>query len=452
MLEQYIDQMCDAYTDAISISNRQGIIVLVNKKHAEYTGIPRREMLGKSVQSLVRDGVFDVVLNPQIIEEKKSTSAIQKVKNGRQLVLNGHPIFDEKGDVSYVITFIRDITALSSLKEEITRQRELLATFQSLGKEEAAPVVVNSPAMKKLFMQVKAIANTDATILLLGETGVGKDVISRTIHQKSLRAEKVFIKVDCGSIPENLIETELFGYIGGTFSGANKQGKVGLIEAASGGTLFLDEIGELPLHVQSRLLRFLQDKEVMRVGATTPKKVDARIVAATNRDLQQAVKKGTFRSDLYYRLKVAVLEIPPLRKRREDIIPMARTFLDYYNNKYEKKTALSQENEALLRNYSWPGNVRELENMMQRSVLMGTANGIDSSFFSFNAPVSASSDDGHIEFNPIDIEGKSYKEIMRELESVVIMAGMKRYGTIAETAKHFQLDRSTVFRKVKEYE
>ena len=317
MLADYIEQLCDTFRDAICVTDREGIVTLVNKRHAELTGIAREKMMGSRIQDMVQNGIFDVVLNPRVVETGQKVSSVQNLYNGRTLLLDGHPVMDVTGKVAYVVTVIRDITALTELREEITAQRELLETFQNLSSEGVTgnqyPRVVQSPIMQRLYAEASAIAETDATVLLLGETGVGKDVVARHIHRNSLRADAPFIKVDCGSIPENLIETELFGYVPGSFSGASKHGKAGLVEAASTGTLFLDESGELPMTMQSRLLRVLQDWEVLRVGATVPKKVDVRVVAATNKELEREVAKGTFRSDLYYRLKVAVLNIPPLR-------------------------------------------------------------------------------------------------------------------------------------------
>ena len=455
MLADYIEQLCDTFRDAICVTDREGIVTLVNKRHAELTGIAREKMMGSSIQDMVQNGIFDVVLNPRIVETGQKVSSVQNLYNGRTLLLDGHPVKDATGKVAYVVTVIRDITALTELREEITAQRELLETFQNLSSEGASgnqyPRVVQSPVMQRLYAEASAIAETDATVLLLGETGVGKDVVARHIHRNSLRADAPFIKVDCGSIPENLIETELFGYVPGSFSGASKHGKAGLVEAASGGTLFLDEIGELPMTMQSRLLRVLQDWEVLRVGATVPKKVDVRVVAATNKELEREVAKGTFRSDLYYRLKVAVLNIPPLRSRRVDILPLAQSFLTFYGKKYRKAVNLSEEAKQVLQNHTWPGNVRELENLVQGLVVTckhGLVGVRDLAGIRPLPPCETSEG----QYALPSIEGRSLKSIMKEVETAVIEKGMQRYGSISELSRHFQMDRSTIFRKVKEIE
>ena len=455
MLADYIEQLCDTFRDAICVTDREGIVTLVNKRHAELTGIAREKMMGSSIQDMVQNGIFDVVLNPRIVETGQKVSSVQNLYNGRTLLLDGHPVKDATGKVAYVVTVIRDITALTELREEITAQRELLETFQNLSSEGASgnqyPRVVQSPVMQRLYAEASAIAETDATVLLLGETGVGKDVVARHIHRNSLRADAPFIKVDCGSIPENLIETELFGYVPGSFSGASKHGKAGLVEAASSGTLFLDEIGELPMTMQSRLLRVLQDWEVLRVGATVPKKVDVRVVAATNKELEREVAKGTFRSDLYYRLKVAVLNIPPLRSRRVDILPLAQSFLTFYGKKYRKAVNLSEEAKQVLQNHTWPGNVRELENLVQGLVVTCKHGLVGVRDLAGIRPLPAcESSEG--QYALPSIEGRSLKSIMKEVETAVIEKGMQRYGSISELSRQFQMDRSTIFRKVKEIE
>lgn len=456
MLADYIEQLCDTFRDAICVTDREGIVVLVNRRHAELTGIPQEKMLGRSAQDMVRSGVFDTVLNPRVVQSGEKVSSVQNLFNGRTLLLDGHPVKDATGRVAYVVTVIRDVTALTELREEVTAQKELLETFQALSSEAGSdiqyPRVLQSPAMQRLYTEAATIADTDATVLLLGETGVGKDVIARHIHRQSRRADAPFIKVDCGSIPESLIETELFGYVPGSFSGASKHGKAGLVEAASSGTLFLDEIGELPMTMQSRLLRLLQDWEVLRVGATTPKKVDVRIVAATNKELEKEVARGAFRSDLYYRLKVAVLTIPPLRRRRADILPLARGFLKYYAKKYGKNAQLSEEVEQILQNYAWPGNVRELENLVQGLVITCKRGRIEARDLSGIRPADACRNGNGAGFALPSIEGRSLKSIMKEVESELIASGLKRYGSIGELSRHFQVDRSTIFRKVKEME
>lgn len=455
MLQEYLNQLLDVFSDGVCVTDTQGVVLFVNAKHEELTGVPHNSMMGRNVLEFLGKGVFDVVLNPEVLRTGKPVTRVQRLSNGRRLVLEGHPLFDSNGHVAFCVTLMRDESRLQELQAKVAFQKELLEVFSKLSnaqkQESRLPEIVQSAAMARLHAKIHVLAQTDAPVLILGETGVGKDVLARRIHMESDRAERPFIKVDCGSISPQLIETELFGYMGGTFSGANKNGKVGLIEAASTGTVFLDEIGELPIAMQTRLLRFLQDGEVLRVGATTPKKLDVRVIAATNRNLEKAVAEGEFRSDLYYRLKIAVLHIPPLRERYDDILPMAHFFLDFYCRKYGRSMEFSPEAEEAMQRYEWPGNVRELKNMVQGIAVTCAEHTIQPSHLPFVSTLSAREEK---ENTPpaIAFDGRNYKEIMKDMEAAVLKAAMRKYGSIANVAKELQVDRSTIFRKVRELE
>lgn len=455
MLQEYLNQLLDVFSDGVCVTDTQGVVLFVNAKHEELTGVPHNSMMGRNVLEFLGKGVFDVVLNPEVLRTGKPVTRVQRLSNGRRLVLEGHPLFDSNGHVAFCVTLMRDESRLQELQAKVAFQKELLEVFSKLSnaqkQESRLPEIVQSAAMARLHAKIHVLAQTDAPVLILGETGVGKDVLARRIHMESDRAERPFIKVDCGSITPQLIETELFGYMGGTFSGANKNGKVGLIEAASTGTVFLDEIGELPIAMQTRLLRFLQDGEVLRVGATTPKKLDVRVIAATNRNLEKAVAEGDFRSDLYYRLKIAVLHIPPLRERHDDILPMAHFFLEFYCRKYGRSMEFSPEAEDAMQHYEWPGNVRELKNMVQGIAVTCSENIIQPSHLPFMSVLSAGTEKENA-LPAISFDGRTYKEIMKDMEAVILKAAMRKYGSIANVAKELQVDRSTIFRKVKDLE
>ena len=382
MLQEYLDQLFDAFKEGICISDVEGTVVHLNRRHhAEITGIPREEMLGHSVMEFVKRGRLDVVLNPEVIRTGQPATRVQTVSDGRKLILEANPVFDAQGKLVLCITFLRDVTMLSEMREQMSVQKELLEAFQQLSTAGDAqelsrktPKLFTSSAMIKLYGEVNTIAETGAAVLLLGETGVGKDVIARRIHALSLRKNKTFIKVDCGSIPENLIETELFGYAAGTFSGASKTGKIGLIEAASGGTLFLDEIGDMSLKTQAKILRILQEQSFERVGGTRTIKVDVRVIAATNKNLEQTIAAGTFREDLYYRINPMTLNLPPLSERVEDI-PQIDLLLAAFTERLCrvhacKAPVYAPETMERLRRYPWPGNVRELRNFAERMVIL----------------------------------------------------------------------------------
>nr|WP_315988519.1 sigma 54-interacting transcriptional regulator [Desulforamulus aquiferis] len=314
------------------ISDAKGKTIKVNSTYEKLTGLKKENLLGRLVHDLTKEGVYDTALNPIVVKTGKPQTSVQKTKEGRKVILNGYPVFDQNGKVAYVVTYVRDVTVLSQLKEQISSQAELIEKYHQeihylfSKKHKNENTIIESPKMIKLMQLLQRIAATDTTVLILGETGVGKDVFARKIHEHSQRKEEPFFKINCATIPENLIESELFGYDPGAFSGANAKGKPGYFEMADKGTLFLDEIGELPLAMQAKLLRVLQDQEVMRIGSTKVKKVDVRFIAATNRNLDEASKNGTFRSDLYYRLRVAVLDLPPLRERKEEITPLVQYF------------------------------------------------------------------------------------------------------------------------------
>lgn len=444
-IADYFDSILDVLGDGVYISDRTGKTLKINNAYEKLTGLKREALIGRLVMDLVKDGEYDVVLNPEIVRTGKPKTMVQITKVGRRVILDGHPVFDQSGQVALVVTFVRDITSLTQMKEQLAYQQELISRYNEVQyfKKPAysRKIIAESKAMQKLLNLLGIIAVTDATVLLLGETGVGKDILARNIHEKSARANHPFFKVDCASIPANLVESELFGYEAGAFSGANTKGKPGFFEMAHKGTLFLDEIGELPLPMQAKLLRVLQDQEIIRVGSTKIKKVDVRFIAATNRDLEAAVREGSFRSDLFYRLQVAVLKIPPLRNRREDILPLVRNFLQAFNAKYRKEVALSKDAETIFQNYGWPGNIRELENFVQSLIITNQKDSIEMGDLPNYMLPSAVSADNNLSLN----------EIMANLERELLRKALDTHGSILDVAKYFKVDRTTIFRKIKKY-
>ncbi len=456
MLHEHLDQVLDLFNDAVCVTDAQATVLYLNTTYEKLLGFPRSILLGKDVREFQKNGTFDTILNPEVIATGQHITRVQTTRNGNRLLLDSYPIFNAEHKAVYCVTFIRDNNRLRDLQNRLQSQQELLDVFFKLSNSsataDALPEIIESQAMRILYAQTGSIARTDAPVLLLGETGSGKDVLARRIHRESGREARPFIKVDCGSIAPGLIETELFGYVGGTFSGANRHGKIGLIEAAARGTVFLDEIGELPLAMQTRLLRFLQDGEILRVGATTPIRPDVRIISATNKDLEKAVAEGEFRRDLYYRLKIAVLHIPALRERPDDILPMSHLFLDFYARKYGRRMAFSPEADDLCLRYEWPGNVRELKNMVQGLAVTCQDSLIQPKHLPFAAKMQPRQEDRRGSFPEIAFDGRSYKDIMKDMETALLRAAMQRFGSIAGVARELRLDRSTVFRKIKELE
>ncbi|KEA64899.1 Two-component sensor CbrB: intrcellular carbon:nitrogen balance [Marinobacterium lacunae] len=276
------------------------------------------------------------------------------------------------GAVDYIAKPFDHDDMLATVSTVLNRSRNAPAQDQPKpqGGTERTEIIGTCQPMQELFKRISKVARTDATVLILGESGTGKELAARAIHEQSDRAGRTMISVNCAAIPDTLIESELFGHEKGAFTGANSS-RSGLIESADGGTLFLDEIGELPLEAQARLLRFLQEGEIRRVGAVQPRRVDVRLIAATHRDLKNLAKSGDFREDLYYRLYVMELKMPPLRERGEDIIELAQRFLDHSSRKLDAgRLSFSPQAREVMLSYAWPGNVRELENAIERAVIL----------------------------------------------------------------------------------
>ncbi len=455
LIVKQIDHILDVLSDGIYISDREGNTLKVNTMYEKLIGLRRETLIGRKVQDLVREGVFDVVVNPEIVRTGQPATFVQTTKKGQKLILNGHPIFDEEGQVALVVTFVRDVTVMSQLRDQIAAQKKLLeqlrTNVQHINEESIQKFPVKrfkSREMAHLNKLIEKVAATDATVLILGETGVGKEFFARSIHRASLRNDKTFFKLDCATIPENLIESELFGYAPGAFSGASLKGKAGLCEMADQGTLFLDEIGELPIGMQVKLLRLLQDQEIIPVGSTRVKKVDVRIIAATNRDLEKEIEQGRFRSDLYYRLRVAVLSIPPLRERREDIMPLANYFLEKYATKYRKERSFGPDIEDIFVRHRWPGNIREMENLIESMVVTCDGSVVETADLG-SCMLTEGWDRKRNLFESLDIRDKSLKVIVRDLEREILQGALEIHGSMAKVAELLKIDRSTIFRKLK---
>jgi transcriptional regulator with PAS, ATPase and Fis domain/NAD-dependent dihydropyrimidine dehydrogenase PreA subunit len=337
-------------------------------------------------------------------------------------------------------------------KNRITGAAEYLLSWESqeTGKSRDSmgnPVIAYSVEMGKVLHVATKVAQVTTTVLILGESGVGKEVIARFIHNASLRRNGPFVTINCGAIPPNLLESELFGYEAGAFTGAKREGKPGMIEVASLGTLFLDEISDLSLDLQVKLLQVIQQRRLTRVGGIHPIKVDIRIIAATNRDLVRMVEKGEFRADLFYRLNVVPIDIPPLRKRRDDIIPLIYHFLAKHNHAHRYNKTISRETREVLTEYSWPGNVRELENLMERLVV--TVEGDEISVD--DLPQYVKEQDDAFDSKVI-VEGViPLREAVEEVERQLIKHAQEEHETTYEIAKALGVNQSTVVRKLKKY-
>jgi len=452
-LSKNLDAVIESSYDGIYITDGKANTLRINKSYERITGVNREEMLGKNMVELEREGIISKSSSLIVLEKRKTATIQQRFRTGKDALVTSTPIFDEDGEITMVVTNVRDITELSKLKEQLKEKNELAKRYYSeieemrmqlLNKED---IVSEDESMLEILRIAKRVAKLDTTILILGETGVGKEEVSKFIHKKSKRSNKPFIKINCGAIPENLIESELFGYEKGAFSGAKREGKMGLFEVADGGTLFLDEVGELSFDMQVKLLRTLQEGEITRVGGVSPIKINVRIIAATNRNLDKMVDEKLFRKDLYYRLNVVPLAIPPLRERRQDIIPLIRYFLSQLNEKYSWNKAFSGDALDYLYDYDWPGNVRELKNIIERAVVMTNENSITSYHLS-KIINNNNSEKRKLNFQD---ENMFLKDAVAKLENKLITAAYERYGNVRDAAKALGIDASTFVRKRKKY-
>lgn len=345
---EFLDAIIEHSFDGIYITDGQANTIKVNRSYLTISGLRESEVLGHNMRDLVKNKTISASGSLMALEQKKPVTIQQDFKTGKRALITSSPIFGADGEVLLVITNVRDITELYRLKEQTTKleheERKLRQELQHMKSGLGIPegIIAKDPKTANVLSLLNKVAPMDTTVILLGETGVGKEVFAKYLCQNSQRKEKPYITVNCGSIPANLVESELFGYEGGAFTGADKNGKMGLFELANHGTIFLDEIGELPLDMQVKLLRVLQEQEIERVGGRKPVKVDVRVLAATNRNLEEMVEQKLFRQDLYYRLMIFPVHIPPLRERPGDILPLAKLFLERLNKKYDMRKYFSR--------------------------------------------------------------------------------------------------------------
>lgn len=376
--EEILEALNLYYKESIFITDGEGNVIFVNEEGARRIGAPRADLIHKNVLQLVEEGVYDNSTSITAIQTKTDAVSALTYKSNDSSISHSIPILDEDGEVEMVVTTNMSIEHNKEWEEIIAKERAAMARMQReldhLRLKDHSKLVANSPAMRSVLQTIEAIAPTDSNVVILGESGTGKDMMARFIHENSLRADKAFISINCAAIPEQLLESELFGYEAGAFTGALSKGKIGLFEAASGGTIFLDEIGDMPLPLQSKLLRALENREIRRVGGVKNIPIDVRIICATNVNLQTMVAEKQFREDLYYRLSVFLIQLPPLHERKEDIIPLAENFLQSLNEKYDAHKTLAPVSVETMLTHRWPGNIRELRNVMERIFVVSPGN------------------------------------------------------------------------------
>lgn len=445
-LSRELDCIFESVDDGLVLTDEKGVVLRVNKAYEMMAGITNEEYRGKHVHELIREGYIGRSVS-DIVIERKSRHSIIDIRNGKELLLTGNPVFDENGNIMRVVTATRDLTELSGLKDRLAKSEaardqyceELILLRAELPFKR---IISNNPVIKQKIELALHIAQVDSNVLILGESGVGKDLFARLIYRASKRALKPFIEVNCGTVPENLLESEFFGYEPGAFTGALKEGKRGFFELAQGGTLFLDEIGELPINLQAKVLRAVQNKQIIKIGGTRTITLDVRIIAATNRDLEKMVKENTFRKDLFYRLNVVPIVLPPLRERKEDIVPLTTEFLLKFNSRYGYQKWIHPDVINCLRNYDWPGNIRELENTIERAVVtcMDDCINLDS----FSGIPNRKCFDGRTTI-------MSLKQTRENKEKQIIMEAYQSTGSTRKTAKLLGISQSAIVKKMQKY-
>lgn len=423
----------DAVDEGIIAIDDKKEILCINKRAKKILSIGGRNVQGKNLDKLLpQNSVTEVLRKNEDIENQEEVLNIK----GRdfRFLLSAKPIIFNHKKAGAVATF-KDFDEL---------HRSILKINESSNSITFNDILGESPPFVRSKKQANRVAKEDVTVLLIGESGTGKELFARAIHNASLRKKEVFMPINCGAIPDSLIESELFGYEKGAFTGANPKGKIGKFEMANKGTIFLDEIGDIPLHMQVKLLRVLQERKIVKVGGVSPISVDVRVIAATNKNLWKMVKAGEFREDLYYRLNVIPIEIPPLRERPEDILLLAKKFLDRYSNIYEKDIrTIAKRAQKLMLEHSWPGNVRELENLIEYGVIFEKGKSLSDTTLLKKLPN---------KLNGKQKPGTSLKEMVAEYEKNVITNKLKRYGNDLKAkekiAEELDISLPTLYRKL----
>ena len=452
-LKNEFASLMESSYDGIILADADSILN-VNASFGRITGVAPSLLKNKKIKKLDVERHICLAAVQEVIRltryHKKSLTLQRRLTSGNEIFLTGSPVFDAYGHVIRVLLNVRDVTELKSLEDQIknlSRFCENTHSWDNKHSKHFQGIVAESPAMRRLLDLVLRVSRVDTTVLLQGASGVGKDVFAQLLHRLSDRSENPFISVNCGAIPETLLESEFFGYEKGAFTGANSSGKTGLFEQANNGTLFLDEVGDLPLNLQVKFLKVLQDRYCRRLGGTCGINLNVRIVAATNRDLRQMVSEGRFREDLFYRLYVVPIDIPLLRDRPGDILPLLLMFLNQYNLKYKANRTLGHELMSFLETYEWPGNVRELQNVVERMVVTA-----DKDVLTPRHLPQSIKESGCNGLPYSDLPKTMNLKIAREaLECKLIVRALSKAGNTRSAGKLLGIDHSNVIRKAQRY-
>lgn len=434
----------------IFITNSNGTVIFANTAYINATGLTMNEIIGKNISELGKSGVYNPLITPAILETHENRTTLQKLGTGKFAIISGSPVYDSSGDSMIIITCVNVITKIlkADFPDQFYDPSNLKLNINKRGKEHSIDIIAESQIMKTILQEALKVARYNVTVLLLGDSGVGKEVIASVIHSSSRRNNEKFVKINCSTISPSLLESELFGYEPGAFTGALTKGKAGLFEIASKGTLLLDEIGDLPIDLQAKLLRVIQNHEFYRIGGLEPVTSNIRIIASTNKDLEKMIEKGKFREDLFYRLNVISVDIPPLRERKEDIKPLLLHFLYIYNKKYGTNKQFSEDLISVLQKYHWPGNIRELQNVVERLIVLCIEDYLlpEHLYSKYKLSSAIATDDDAVRVNKVI----PLKEAISTVESILVTRAMTSCKSTRKAAELLGVSQSTIIRKLKE--
>ena len=451
-LNRELKAVFESSSDGIWVCDGSGKVISLNSASERLNGVDASHIIGKHVEEIMGEGLFDRSVTLEVLETLRQVSIIQSIhKTSKSLLVTGTPVFDGAGNLSMVVVNERDITQLNLIRDQLEQTRMVSEKYReelaelSVLELEKQDIIAENAGMRKVITAAFKLANLDASnILVLGESGTGKGLIAKFIHKNGKRCKKPFVQINCAALPESLLEAELFGYERGAFTGARTAGKAGLFELAQEGTLFLDEIGDLPLYLQAKLLKYLDDFQVLRLGSLKPIKVDCAVIAATNQDLEKLVAKGRFRGDLYYRLNTFTIRIPPLRERSEDIFELVHHFLHKYNRSLGTKKKISPSAFDYLLSYPFPGNVRELKSMIKRAVFLSDKDVLDESLVEIAGGV-------HQEASDSGAGRPGLPRAVMEAEKSALERAISLCTTTRDLARYLGVSQPTVVRKLRKH-
>ena len=443
-----VSQILKMTSDGFIITDTEGNVREINKQYADFFGKSRSEIIGKSILNIIPNSKMIDIVKHKFSEEDAVHKYIDGEAKGNSVIVSRSYVEDEDGNVVAGVAQVKfKVQTLAVAKKLMNEYEELEYYREEFQNQNRVDNIIGSdPKFREIVKECLKVAKTDIPVLLTGETGTGKEVMAKALHTNSLRCDKPFVSINCAAIPFELLESELFGYMDGAFTGAKRGGKKAKFQLANGGTIFLDEIGDMPSSMQAKLLRVLQEKEIEPLGSEKSIPLDVRVVAATRQDLEAKMKDGSFREDLYYRLSVFNIHIPPLRERSGDSLELAEFFLDELNHKYKTYKTFSKAVKAYFLKYQWPGNVREVNNVVQSAYAISTENIID-----INDIPARMLQQEKPAIN-LDKNKKSLGQMVDDYEKEVILELLKKHkGNCLEAAKEAGIHKSNFYRKLQKY-